>query len=98
MVSWELVIAPYSFPSLGAMSVGRHSRELCSTFFSSILAPREVRARFLPCLSQKNLQMARGWMWGELPGTSSESQEQTRPAPGPMTQKGSHLANQAEHL
>lgn len=26
-------------------------------------------------------------MWGELPGPSSESQEQTRPAPGPMTQK-----------
>ena len=51
MVSWELVIASYSFPSLGVMSVGRHSRELCSTFFSSILAPREVRARFLPCLS-----------------------------------------------
>ena len=51
VVSWELVIAPYSFPSLGAMSVGRHSRELCSTFYSSIPAPREVRAGFLPCLS-----------------------------------------------
>ena len=50
MVSWELVIAPYSSPSPGVMSVGRHSRELCSTFFC-ILATREVRARFLPCLS-----------------------------------------------
>lgn len=35
-------------------------------------------------------------MWGELPGPSSESQEQTRPAPGPMTRKWPTRQNTCE--
>lgn len=77
--------------------MGRHSRELCPAFSFSILVPREVRAGFLPCLSCKPAD-GPGWVWGELPGPSSESEGAGLACPRGETLKGSQLADQAEHL